>query len=534
MAERFLRERYGADVCDHRVFGLCSDGDLMEGVSAEAASLAGHLRLGRLICLYDDNRITIDGDTGLAFAGEDVAARFRAYGWRVAATVEADDLEAVETALREACDQDRRPTLIPVRSVIGHPAPSKQGTPAAHGAALGEDEVRATKRILGWDPDLSFHVPDQVYARFASASIRGARLQAAWKVRFERWRERDPARAEEWNGAWSGRPRPGLAAALPSFEPTDGAKLATRAAGGRAMQALAPFAPTMVGGSADLTESVKTTFEREAAYSPTAPGRNVFWGVREHAMASAVNGLALHGGIVRPYGSTFLVFSDYMRPAMRLSALMGLPVAWVFSHDSLGLGEDGPTHQPVEQLASLRAIPGLTVIRPADAAETAEAWRVIVEELEGPACLVLTRQGVPLLDRQRLAAATGLSRGAYVLAGGGEPAEAVLVATGSEVAVALAARELLAADGVRARVVSMPSWELFAAQGRRYRDSVLPPGVPSASIEAATTMGWERWVDRPVGVDRFGASAPGPEVLARLGITPQGAADAVRGLLETD
>jgi transketolase len=299
------------------------------------------------------------------------------------------------------------------------------------------------------------------------------------------------------------------------------------------MQALAPFAPTMVGGSADLTESVKTTFEREAAYSPTAPGRNVFWGVREHAMAAAVNGLALHGGIVRPYGSTFLVFSDYMRPAIRLSALMGLPVAWVFSHDSLGLGEDGPTHQPVEQLASLRAIPGLTVIRPADAAETAEAWRVIVEELDGPACLVLTRQGVPLLDRQRLAAPAGLSCGAYVLAGGGEPAEAVLVATGSEVAVALAARDLLEADGVRARVVSMPSWELFAAQGRRYRESVLPPGVPSASIEAATTMGWERWVDRPVGVDRFGASAPGPEVLARLGITPQAAADAVRGLLET-
>jgi transketolase len=532
MAERFLRERYGADVCDHRVFALCSDGDLMEGVSAEAASLAGHLRLGRLICLYDDNGITIDGDTALAFAGEDVVARFRAYGWRVPSAVEANDLEAVEAALREACDQDRRPTLIPVRSVIGYPAPGKQGTPAAHGAALGEEEVRAAKQALGWNPDLDFHVPDEVYARFASAAVRGAELQADWQERFERWRDRDSAGATEWTRAWSGRPRPGLAAALPSFEPAEGAKLATRAAGGQAMQALAPFAPTMVGGSADLTESVKTTFEGEAAYSGTASGRNVFWGVREHAMGAAVNGLALHGGIVRPYGSTFLVFSDYMRPAIRLSALMGLRVAWLFSHDSLGLGEDGPTHQPVEQLATLRAIPGLTVIRPADAAETAEAWGVIMEELDGPACLVLTRQGVPVLDRLRLAAAGSLCRGAYVLAGAEEAAEAVLVATGSEVAVALAARDLLEADGVRARVVSMPSWELFAAQEREYRESVLPAGVPSVSIEAATTMGWERWVDRSIGVDRFGASAPGPEVLARLGMTPQAAVDAVRGLLD--
>jgi transketolase len=530
MAERFLRERYGAEVCDHRVFALCSDGDLMEGVCAEAGSLAGHLRLGRLVCLYDDNRITIDGDTGLAFAGEDVGARFRAYGWRVPAAVDANDLDAVEGALREACEQDRRPSLIRVRSVIGYPAPAKQGTPGAHGAALGADEVRATKRALGWDPDRAFHVPDEVYARFASVAVHGARLQAEWRERFERWRARDPARAVEWERAWSGRPRPGVAAALPRFDPAQGAKLATRVAGGRAMQALAPFAPTMIGGSADLTESVKTTFEGESAYSPTSAGRNVFWGVREHAMGAAVNGLALHGGIVRPYGSTFLVFSDYMRPAIRLSALMGLRVAWVFSHDSPGLGEDGPTHQPVEQLASLRAIPGLTVIRPADAAETAEAWRVIAEDLDGPACLVLTRQGVPVLDRARLGGAGGLARGAYVLAGG-EPGDAVLVASGSEVGVALAARDLLHTDGVAARVVSMPSWELFAAQERDYRESVLPPGVPSVSIEAAATMGWDRWVDRSVGVDRFGASAPGAEVLARLGVTAQAAVDAVRSLV---
>jgi len=532
MAERFLRERYGADVCDHRVFAMCSDGDLMEGVCAEAASLAGHLRLGRLVCLYDDNRITIDGDTGLAFAGEDVGARFRAYGWQVPPAVEANDLDAVEAALQEACAQDRGPSLVRVRSVIGYPAPRKQGTAGAHGAALGADEVRATKQALGWNPDLSFHVPDEVYARFATATVEGERIQADWRARFERWRARDPARAAEWERAWSGRPRPGLAAELPRFEPAQESKIATRAAGGRAMQAVARFVPTMIGGSADLTESVKTTFEGESAYSSASAGRNVFWGVREHAMGAAVNGLALHSGILRPYGSTFLVFSDYMRPAIRLSALMGLRVVWVFSHDSPALGEDGPTHQPIEQLASLRAIPGLAVIRPADAAETAEAWRVIVEELDGPACLVLTRQGVPVLDRARLGGADGLARGAYVLAGGGEPAEAVLVATGSEVGVALVARDLLSADGLRARVVSMPSWELFAAQDRGYRDSVLPPGVPRVSIEAAATMGWERWVDRSVGVDRFGASAPGPEVLARLGVTAQAAVDAARGLVD--
>ncbi|MFL5821253.1 MAG: transketolase [Solirubrobacteraceae bacterium] len=531
IAERFLRERYGADVCDHRVFTLCSDGDLMEGVCAEAASLAGHLRLGRLICLYDDNRITIDGDTELAFAGEDVEARFRAYGWRVSAVQDANDLAAVEAALRDACADDRRPSLIRIRSIIGYPAPTKQGTAGAHGAALGEPEARATKQALGWDPDRSFHVPDEVYARFAATVVRGTRLEAEWRARFEAWRARDPARAAEWRRAWSGRPEPGLAAALPRFEAAPETKLATRAAGGQTMQALAGFAPTMVGGSADLTDSVKTTFETERAYSPVAAGRNVFWGVREHAMAAAVNGLALHGGIVRPYGSTFLVFSDYMRPAVRLSALMGLPVAWVFSHDSLGLGEDGPTHQPVEQLASLRAIPGLTVIRPADAAETAEAWRVILEELDGPACLVLTRQAVPVLERDRLGGAGGLARGAYVLAGGGEPAEAVLVASGSEVAVALAAREALGADGLSTRVVSMPSWELFAAQDAGYREAVLPADLPSVSIEAAATMGWERWVDRAVGVDRFGASAPGTEVLARLGVTADAAADAIRQLL---
>jgi transketolase len=532
MAERFLRERYGAEVCDHRVFGICSDGDLMEGVAGEAASLAGHLALGRLVYVYDDNGITIDGGTDLSFTGEDVEARFRAYGWHVTSVDDANDLEAVEVALLEACAEEHRPSLVRMRSVIGWPAPAKQGTAAAHGAALGEAEVRAAKRALGWDSDREFHVPDEAYAHFATVLDRGGRLHASWRERYARWRDADPTRAAEWDRSWAGRPAPDLEAQIPRFERNGKPALATRAASGQVMQALAAAAPTMIGGSADLADSVKTDLKGEPAYTVAAAGRNVYWGVREHAMAAAVNGLALHGGIVRPFGSTFLVFSDYMRPAIRLSALMGLDVTWVFSHDSLGLGEDGPTHQPIEHLASLRAIPDLVVIRPADAAETAEAWRVILDELEGPACLALTRQDVPVLDRSVLAGAEGLARGAYVLAEAPRAAaDAILVATGSEVAVALEARELLAARRISAAVVSMPSWELFAAQDLGYREGVLPLDVPKVSIEAATTLGWERWVDRAVGVDRFGASAPGGEVLARLGITAEGAAGAVCELL---
>jgi transketolase len=515
---------------DHRVYGICSDGDLMEGISSEAASLAGHLGLGRLVYLYDDNHITIDGDTALSFDSEDVDARFRAYGWQVLVVRDGNDLAALDEALREAIADDARPTLIRVRSIIGYPAPTKQGTNAIHSNALGEEEVRATKIALGWNPDLEFHVPDEVYATF-SAVERGAREQADWQDRFERWRRSEPELAREWDLAWAGRPAPGLADELPQFGFHGDNKLATRTASGLTMQNFARFAPTMIGGSADLTDSVKTAFKTEGTYSRARAGRNVYWGVREHAMAGAVNGLALHGGIVRPYGSTFLMFADYMRPAIRLSALMGAQVAWVFSHDSLGVGEDGPTHQPVEHLAALRAIPGLTVLRPADATETAEAWRVILEELDGPACLILSRQDVPVFDRETLADASELARGAYVLAdapAGGE-ADAVLVATGSEVSLALAARELLqSSHGLATRVVSMPSWELFADQDEAYRASVLPPELPKVSVEAAVSFGWERWVDRAVGIERFGASAPGGEVLRRLGMTPEAVAEAVR------
>jgi transketolase len=528
MAERFLRERYGAEVMDHRVFGICSDGDLMEGVAAEAASLAGHLGLGRIVYLYDDNGITIDGATSLSFAGEDVEARFRAYGWHTAAVDDANDLTAVSAAIDEAMLELERPSLIRVRSVIGYPAPTKQGTAAAHGQALGEDEARATKELLGWDADAAFVVPDAVRDVFATIRARGELARAEWQERCIRWSEANPELAAEWSDAWAGRAQSGLAAALPAFDPAERPRLATRAAGGKAMAALAPFVPTMVGGAADLAESTKTVLPAGGSFTRDAAGANVHWGVREHAMGAAVNGLALHGGIVKPFGSTFLMFADYMRPAIRLSALMRLPVVWVFTHDSVGLGEDGPTHQPVEHFAALRAIPGLTVIRPADANETAQAWRVAIEDVQGPTCLLLTRQDVAVLEPVRVSG--GVARGAYVLS---EPAgrpDSIIVATGSEVAVALEAQRLLADEGLPVRVVSMPSWELFAAQPERYRLEVLPPGVPVVSVEAGVSQGWERWSMASVSIDRFGASAPGPEVLARLGITAERVAEATRRL----
>jgi transketolase len=531
MAERFLRERYGAEIMDHRVFAICSDGDLMEGVAGEAASIAGHLGLGRLVYVYDDNHISIDGDTALSFDTEDVGGRFRSYGWHVHAVEDANDLAAISHALEAAIAEEERPSLIRVRSTIAWPAPNARGTAAAHGAPLGEEEVRATKEALAWDPDREFHVPDEVYEAFSSTVARGRALQREWQRRLARRRTEDPARAAEWERAWQGLPTEGLSDALPSFDPAEAASVATRAAGSAVMQAFASYVPTMLGGAADLAESTKTEFKGEPGFSRERPGRNVHFGVREHAMGAVVNGMALHGGIVKPYGSTFLIFSDYMRPAIRLSALMRLPVVWVFSHDSVGLGEDGPTHQPVEHYAALRAIPGLTVLRPADAAETAEAWRVALEDVAGPVCILLTRQAVPVLDRTQLAAASGLARGAYVISDAAGPPDAVIAATGSEVAIAVRAQDELSSEGIAVRVVSMPSWELLDAQPDGYRESVLPPGVPVVAVEAGVALGWERFADRTVSVDRFGASAPGAEVLHRLGITSQAVTAAVRRAL---
>jgi transketolase len=391
--------------------------------------------------------------------------------------------------------------------------------------------VRATKEVLGWDPDAEFFVPDAVRDVFAAAAARGRHSYREWCDRFDRRAASQPGLAGEWSRAWAGQAEPGLAAAVARFDPAETPKLATRSAGGKVMAAFAPYVPTMVGGSADLIESTKTILPDGGSFSRHAAGANVHWGVREHAMGSAVNGLALHGGIVKPWGSTFLVFSDYMRPAIRLSAFMGLPVVWVFTHDSVGVGEDGPTHQPVEHFAALRAIPGLTVIRPADANETSQAWRFAIEHATGPVCLLLTRQDVPVLDPAIVAG--GVARGGYVLGDretGGPPA-VVLIGTGSEVSVALAAAALLADDGIAARVVSMPSLELFDVQDEEYRAAVLPPGVPTLSIEAGVAQGWSRYADASVSIDRFGASAPGTRVMAELGITPAAVAERARALL---
>jgi transketolase len=526
MAERYLRERYGSEVQDHYTYAIVSDGDLMEGIASEAASLAGQLGLGRLVYLYDDNDISLDGPTSLSFEREDVDRRFEAYGWHVLDVHDANDMVALETAIIDAKRMDDRPSLIRVKSIIGYPSPNRAGTSKAHGAALGEEEVALTKERLGWDPEKKFFVPDGVYEAFSMVE-EGARLHAEWNERMEQWRAAAADRAREWDLAWQSKPLPGLAGALPTEWGKD--KLATRSAGGQVMAAFEPFTPTMVGGAADLTESTKTIFPESGRFTAEKADRNVFFGVREHGMGGSVNGMAAHGGIVRPYGSTFLQFADYMRGSIRLSALMGLEVAWVYTHDSIALGEDGPTHQPVEHLAALRAIPELVVIRPGDADETAEAWRVILEDLDGPGVLILSRQDLPVLGRGDggLAPAAGLARGAYVLADAPD-AQAAIIGTGSELWVALAARDEL---DVPVRVVSMPSWELFEEQDDQYKASVLPVDLPTVSVEAGTRQGWERYADAMVSVDRFGASAPGGEVLERYGFTPANVADHVRTLL---
>jgi transketolase len=541
-AERFLAQRYnrpGHEIVDHRIYVIASDGDLMEGVCQEAASLAGAFGLGKLLVFYDDNHITIDGTTALSFDSEDKCARFAAYGWHVQRVEDVNDVEALDAAVAAAREDTARPSFVAVRSHIAYPAPHAMDTAKAHGAPLGEDEVRAAKEVLGFDPDQSFVVSDGVYEHMSRRED-GAQLEADWQARFDRWRESFAELAEDWDRAQAGELVDGWEAALPTFDPEQKAKLATRAAGASVMEAFKPFAPTMVGGAADLVESTKTAFDGAGMFSARFAGRNIPFGVREHAMGAIVNGLALHGGVVKPFGSTFLIFSDYMRPSVRLSALMGLPVVWAWTHDSVGLGEDGPTHQPIEHLAALRAIPNLWVVRPADANETSYAWKVALERGEGPVALVLTRQDVPVFRRGEgeCAGAAGTERGAYVLweaNGDGDP-DLVLLATGSEVWVTLEAARTLAADGVAARVVSMPCWELFAEQPASYRDEVLPPDCEARlAVEAATSFGWERWTGTRgdvVSIERFGASAPGATVLEQLGFTPENVAARARVLLE--
>ena len=530
IAERHLAERYNRpydEIVDHHVYAICSDGDLMEGVSNEAASIAGQLGLGKLVYFYDDNRITIDGTTSISFSGEDKGARFEAQGWHVQHVDDANDLDLLRAAIAAAQAETTRPSLIVVHSHIAYGAPHAVDTAKSHGAPLGEAEVRATKEALGWDPDATFVVPDDVREHM-NGTARGIELETAWQGKLAAWSAKYPALREDWDQVHTGRPRPGWVEALPEF--AAGEDMATRDAGAKVMEAFKHHVPTMIGGAADLVESTKTEFKGGGGCSPTHAGRNVAFGIREHAMGSIVNGIALHGGMVKPYGSTFLIFSDYMRPAVRISALSALPVVWAWTHDSVALGEDGPTHQPVEHYAALRAIPNLWFVRPADANETVQAWKVALEREDGPVALALTRQKVPTLDRRVVAPAEGAARGAYVLwesEGANGAPDLLLLATGSEVHIALDAAQQLDAQGVHARVVSMPCWELFEEQPRDYRDEVLPPDVKARlSVEAGVELGWKRWVGDDgdsISIERFGASAPGGTVLEQFGYT----ADAV-------
>ncbi len=528
--------RPGHEIVDHRTYVIAGDGDIMEGVQSEAASIAGHLGLHKLTVLYDDNRITIDGSTDLTFS-EDVGKRYEAYGWDVREVEDGNDIDAIEAAIRAANDNNEQPSFICIRTNIGYGSPNRQDTSKSHGEPLGEEELRLTKENLGWPADATFLVPDEVAAHFGAAVERGAAWEAAWTTRVEAYGNEYAADAGELERRLKGELVADWDADLAVFTPDDG-PIATRAVSGKVLNAAAAKLPELLGGSADLAGSNKTDIDGEGDFERgTYDNRNLRFGIREHGMGAILNGMALHGGII-PYGATFLIFSDYMRPSIRLAALMQQRVIYVFTHDSIGVGEDGPTHQPIEQLAALRVIPGLVVLRPADANETREAWRVAIEQQSTPTALALTRQKLPVLGGEAagLASAENLRRGAYVLAEapGGKPA-LILIASGSEVAIALEAWRALTVDGIAARLVSMPSWELFDAQDEEYRNSVLPPGVDARlAVEAGCTFGWRRWVGDHgdvIGIDRYGASAPGPTNMEKFGFTPENIEKRARALL---
>ncbi len=552
MAERFLASHFnrpGKEIVDHYTYGLVSDGDLMEGVAAEAASLAGHLKLGKLIYLYDDNSITLAGATRLVFT-EDVPRRFEAYGWHVQTVEDGNDVEAIARAIGRAREENSRPSLISVRTHIGYGSPRKQDTFEAHGSPLGPEEVTATKKNLGWPLEPKFFIPEEVRAHFQKMADQGKKLEEEWKRKLESCEKALPGFVKKWKQSMNLELPEGWAKDIPDF-PADPKGVATRAAGGKIMNALAPHAPFLIGGSADLNPSTNTVLKGRGNFQPpraeespvqgaepgpwSYSGANIHFGVREHAMGSILNGMALHGGIL-PYGSTFLIFSDYMRPAIRLATLMKLRVIYVFTHDSVALGEDGPTHQPVEHIASLRAIPGLTVIRPADANEAAEAWKVAIQHKEGPVALLMTRQAVPVIDRTRFSPAEGLKHGAYVLADppSGRP-EVLILASGSEVQPALTAYQKLMEEGISGRLVSMPSWELFEKQPEEYKNRVLPrEAFIRVSMEAGTTQGWHKYTGsggEAIGIDHFGASAPAKVLLEKFGFTPENIVRRVKALL---
>jgi len=525
--------RPGHKVISHYIYAIVTDGDLMEGVASEAASLAGHLQLGRLIYLYDDNRISIDGSTNITFT-EDRMARFEAYGWHVQTVLDGNDVEAIDRAI-QAAKVDSRPSIIAARTHIGYGLPTRQDTPKAHGDPPGDEELDGAKRNLGWPLSPRFYVPEDVLELYQQVGLRSELAEKDWRIRLDAYREAYPDLEVELSRRLSGKLPDNWESALPVFT-RDKKGLATRAASGKVINALAKSIPELIGGSADLAPSNKTWIDGSPSFQPDSyQGRNFNFGVREHAMGAVVNGMAVHGGVI-PYGGTFLVFSDYMRPAIRLSALSDYPSIWVFTHDSIGLGEDGPTHQPIEQLTALRTIPKLVVIRPADANEVSEAWRLAISRRDGPTALALTRQNLPTLDREVFSSASGLQRGAYVLAdlGEGRP-EIILMASGSEVSLIIAAGKRLAAEGVDVRLISFPSWELFTAQDQEYRNSVLIPNVQARlSIEAGISQGWDRWVgDRGtiISIERYGASAPYETVYEKFGLSVENVIEHAKGIL---
>ena len=535
IAEKYLAARYNRpnfQVVNYRIYGIVSDGDLMEGVASEAASLAGHLKLGNIIYLYDDNHISIDGNTKLAYT-EDAAKRFEAYGWHVQVLEDGNDLEAIENAIKAAEEETNRPSLIKVRTHIGYGSPNKQDTAEAHGSPLGEEEVRLTKRKLGWDPDKQFFIPPESLQQYRRAVEQGKKWESLWRTMFDNYKRAHPDLANELEQIREGNFGDGWKKALPTFAPDT--SVATREASGKVLNALAPHLPTLIGGSADLAPSNNTFLKDIPEYQAGVySGRNFHFGVREHAMGSILNGMALTDGII-PYGGTFLVFSDYMRPPIRLAALMKIRPIYVFTHDSIGLGEDGPTHQPVEQFAALRSIMNITFIRPADANETAVAWRFAIEHKTGPIALALTRQKLPVIDRTKYASAENLAHGAYTLAESSKSPQIILMASGSEVQYALGAYEQLVKEQIPARLVSMPSWELFERQPKEYRESVLTPSIKKrVAVEAASPMGWHKYVGDDgtiVGMTTFGASAPYEILYKEFGFTVENVLKKAREIL---
>ncbi len=538
IAQKFLAARYnrsGFDIVDYGIYGIVSDGDLMEGVSSEVASLAGHLKLGNLIYLYDDNHISIEGSTDLAFS-ENPERRFEAYGWYVQVVEDGNDIKAIADAIEIAREVKDRPSLIKVRTHIAYGSPNKQDTAEAHGSPLGEDEVKLTKKNLGWDQDKSFYISEGVLGHFRRAIEDGEEAEAKWRTLFEEYRKIYPGPARELEACQSNQFDDEWKKSIPVFTPDDGA-MATRQASGKVLNAIASHLPTLIGGSGDLAPSTDTLLRGFGDFqADNYCGRNLRFGVREHAMGGILNGLAQTDGII-PYGATFLVFSDYMRPPIRLAAMMHIRPIYIFTHDSIGLGEDGPTHQPVEQLISLRSVPNLIVIRPADASETAQAWKVAIEHTGGPVAIVLTRQKVPIIDRAKYALAENVVKGAYVLSDSSDrKPEIILIATGSEVQLALAAQERLAGDGILVRVVSMPSWELFERQPKEYRDSVLLPSVKKRlAIEAGSPIGWYKYVGDEgdvLGIAKFGASAPAEVLMREYGFTVDHVVERAKSLLK--